>query len=583
MAIGNTLYFGDNLHVLKEYVKDETVDLVYLDPPFNSKASYNILFKSPVGEKSDAQLHAFQDTWRWEDGAEQAMAEVAKTNVAILNLLTSLKSFLGESDLMAYLAMMAPRLLELRRVLKRNGSIYLHCDPTASHYLKLLLDGVFGPDHFQNEIIWKRHSAHSSAKRYGPVHDVLLFFSKGDHFTWTNPRTGYAEEYLDRYYKYDDGDGRLYWRNSLTAAGTRNGSSGEEWRGHNPTEQGSHWKFTIENLDALDKAGKIYWPPGGGWPQIKRYRDELKGLAIGDIWDDIDKINPAGNERLRYPTQKPVALLNRIITASSKEGDVILDPFCGCGTAIHAAEDLKRQWIGIDITYLAIQVIEDRLKTWLPAAKYQLTGIPNDELAARKLAKLDPYTFQLWAVGKVGGQPRGKGADKGIDGEIAFLRGVRDYGRGIISVKAGQHVNPDMVRALKGTVDRERADVGIFICLDEPTRDMKTEAHTGGRIDLPGGNRPRIQIVTVPELISGPNLGIITTLNTIQAAEAVRAASRVRKKRKKKPTAAELRRQPQIPLPIKGGRAKEQQQPLPLNDPLLVPTPKTPRRNRRTS
>ena len=261
-----------------------------------------MLFKAPGGAQSQAQIEAFDDTWHWNESAERAFDEVltgGHSDAAIM--LKAMRSALGENDMMAYLAMMAVRLIELHRVLKPTGSLYLHCDPTASHYLKILLNSVFGPERFQNEIIWKRHSAHSSAKRYGPVHDTILFYSKSDKFTWLTPRVDYDEAYLDKYYKYDDGDGRLYWRNSLTAAGTRQGSSGQPWHGYSPASQGAHWKFTIENLDELDAAGKIYWPPGGGWPQIKRYREELKGLAISDIWDDIDKINPAGNERLGYP------------------------------------------------------------------------------------------------------------------------------------------------------------------------------------------------------------------------------------------------------------------------------------------
>lgn len=296
----NRLHFGDNLDVLRA-MPSETVDLIYLDPPFNSNANYNVLYGTKRGGASQAQSHAFQDTWSWGPEAQRALNQTAERHLEAGAILDAFQKIFDGSNMMAYLAMMSVRLVELHRVLRPTGSLYLHCDPTASHYLKLILDGIFGPTKFQNEIIWKRHSAHSSAKRYGPVHDVILLYSKGDQFTWTSPRTEYEQEYLDKYYKYDDGDGRLYWRNSLTAAGTRQGSSGKAWRGHDPASQGAHWKFTIENLEGLEEEGKIYWPPGGGWPQIKRYRDELKGLAVSDIWDDIDKINPAGNERLGYP------------------------------------------------------------------------------------------------------------------------------------------------------------------------------------------------------------------------------------------------------------------------------------------
>lgn len=222
--------------------------------------------------------------------------------------------------------------MELRRVLKATGSIYLHCDPTASHYLKVVMDAVFDPRRFRNEIIWKRTTAHSSAEKYAPVHDTILYYGRGDEPVWNKPRTGYDQAYLDKYYRFDDGDGRLYWRADLCAAGVRHGSSGKPWRGFSPTGKGMHWKFTVERLDELDREGRIYWPTGGtGWPQYKRYREELKGLSVSDLWDDIDRINPVGSERLGYPTQKPESLLERIVTASSNEGTRYLIRFADAG------------------------------------------------------------------------------------------------------------------------------------------------------------------------------------------------------------------------------------------------------------
>jgi site-specific DNA-methyltransferase (adenine-specific) len=308
----------------------------------------------------------------------------------------------------------------------------------------------------------------------------------------------------------------------------------------------------------------------------------MPGVPISEDWNDISPINSQAKERLHYPTQKPLSLLERIILTSSNEGDVVLDPFCGCGTAIHAAEKHHRRWIGIDITYLAIQVIEDRFKTWLPSARYEIDGIPKDELSARKLAALRPYQFQLWAVGRVGGRPRGKGADRGIDGEIIFLRSAKDYGRAIISVKAGKNINPDMIRALKGTVDREEAQMGVFICLDKPTKEMRTEAATGKNIELPGGMRPRIQIVTLEDLLAGPSLGVVTNLNIIQATAA--AKHQDRKRPPKVPTPQEIRESPSFKLPISGGKQKSAQQNLPIEEPLLVvPQPKSGRRRKRRS
>jgi SAM-dependent methyltransferase len=301
---------------------------------------------------------------------------------------------------------------------------------------------------------------------------------------------------------------------------------------------------------------------------------------VSDVWDDIDKINPAGNERLGYPTQKPLALLERIIDASSNRGEIVLDPFCGCGTAIHAAERLGRQWIGIDITYPAIQVIEDRVKKWLPGAKYEVAGIPYDEHSARKLAEMDPFTFQQWAVGRLGGQSRGRGADKGIDGQINFAVGQDEYWRAIVSVKAGRNVNPDMVRALKGVVEREGAQMGVFVCLDA-SREMRAEAAASDIVELPTGPRPKVQIVTVADLIANADIGIRAKLSAITSAEVARAASR--KKPPKRPTAESLRTAPRLPPMGIAGGGRRPQPPLPLDEPVLAQVAErtTPFRRRR--
>jgi DNA modification methylase len=418
------------------------------------------------------------------------------------------RTFLGDSDMLAYLAMMAPRLSELRRVLKPTGSLYLHCDPTASHYLKLLLDAVFAPTNFRNEIIWKRTTAHSSAKKFGPVHDVLLYYGKSDQVRWNAPRTDYEVEYLDRYYKFDDGDGRLYWRADLCAAGVRHGSSGKPWRGIDPTVKGMHWKFTTERLEELDKEGRIYWPPKGTMPQYKRYREELKGKAISDVWDDIDRINPVGAERLGYPTQKPQALLERILAASSDEGETVLDPFCGCGTTIAAAQKLNRRWIGIDITHLAITLIRSRLTdSFGAAAEYEVIGEPVSLPDATKLAHDDPYQFQWWALGLVGARPveEKKGADKGVDGRIYFHTGEKKTRQIVLSVKAG-HVSVSHLRDLRGVLEREQADIGVLISLEEPTAPMRKEAASAGFYTSPWGKHPRLQLLTVDELLTGKGI-----------------------------------------------------------------------------
>ena len=387
--------------------------------------------------------------------------------------------------------------------------------------------------------------------------DTILFYTKSDNFTWTGLRLDYEEEYLEHFYKFDDRDGRLYWRNSLTAAGTRKGSSGKAWRGFDPNSQGAHWKFTVENLEMLDKDGEIYWPPKGGWPQIKRYRDELRGIAVSDIWDDVNKINPTGNERLGYPTQKPQALLERIISASSNPGDVVLDPFCGCGTTIHAAQKLDRQWIGIDVTYLAINLIKRRLRdAFGEEIEFEEKGQPTDLGGARQLAENDKFQFQHWALSLVHARPLkegdGKGADRGVDGLLYFYetgdaqnpgsactsragsgaspepssreavargrttehaRRVRSSElkresvhreKSIVQVKGGGTGAKD-IRDLIGTVENQRAIGGILITLDKPTKPMRDEAATAGRYEakLWQKDYPKIQIVTIAGLLDG--------------------------------------------------------------------------------
>ena len=506
------LYYGDNLEVLREKIAPKSVDLVYLDPPFNSKQDYNVLFSESPGVKSHAQIKAFTDTWTWDDVAEATYHDIVSNAPGpVVTAVAALREFVGKrSDVMAYLVMMAVRLQELHRVLKPTGSLYLHCDPTASHYLKVLLDTIFGPTNFRNEVIWKRTSAHSSAKRYAPIHDVLLYYGKGPKAKWNSPRGPYDEGYLDRYYRFDDGDGRLYWRADLCAAGVRKGSSGQPWRGFDPSKKGMHWKFTVDRLDELDAEGRIYWPPGGtGWPQYKRYRDELKGKAVPDIWTDIDRINPVGNERLGYPTQKPRALLERIIAASTDPGDLVLDPFCGCGTTIEAAEHLGRRWIGIDITYLAIALIEYRLHDAFPSPSYGEDGIPKDMVSAHALAEKDRHEFQNWALRLIRAKPATgapkKGSDYGVDGVLHWIDDAdENLKTAIVSVKSG-HVNSGMVRELRGTVASHGAQVGLFITLEPATKPMRLEAVKAGFHHSEGWGQdyPALQILQVEDLLSG--------------------------------------------------------------------------------
>jgi DNA modification methylase len=547
---GNILYYGDNLPVLREIVTDESVDLVYLDPPFNSQATYNVLFKAPTGEQSHAQIEAFEDTWHWGKSAEQAFDEVMSSgNTDVAELLRAMRSFLKENDMMAYLAMMAIRLIELHRVLKESGSLYLHCDPSASHYLKLLMDAVFAPVNFKNEIIWKRSGSHNSAQRFGPLHDVILYYAKSDQSKWYQQRQSYDEAYkTTKFGKIDPKTGEPFQDVALTGPGLRTGDSGQPWRGFDPGASGRHWQpasylYTkyeqitgeklnqfplLQRLDELDRIGLIYWPKKSGQPRYKQFLSDAPGLPLQDVWTDISPINSQAQERLGYPTQKPEALLERIIGASTGEGDIVLDPFCGCGTATHAAQRLNRRWIGIDITHLAISLIEKRLNDAFPGITYEVHGTPKDLDGAHDLAGRDKYQFQWWAVSLVKAVPFGgkkKGADTGIDGLIYFKdfdkKGKATTEKIVVSVKGGESVGVSMIRDLAHVVDREKAKMGLFITLAEPTGPMRTEAVKEGYFEASNGKYLKLQIVTVGELLTGkkPDLPPLDTSVFGKAAE----------------------------------------------------------------
>ena len=523
--MANHLYYGDNLEVLRAHIKDESVDLVYLDPPFNSNATYNVLFRSPAGVASQAQIEAFEDTWQWNNQAENAFDEVMQgRNADVANMLGAMRSFLKENDMMAYLTHMAVRLVELHRVLKPTGSIYLHCDPTASHYLKLLMDAVFGPQNFVSELIWKRTSSHNSAVRWGPIHDTILMYAKSDEFTWNKIYQPYDQSYVDEFYRHEDKVGR-YRLGDLTGAGRRTGESGQPWRDVNPDDKGRHWAVpvnalvrvghteaalsamsTSRKLDLLQELGLIEWPKSGGIPQFKRYLKFQQGAPIQDIITDIQPISTHAQERLGYPTQKPVALLERILSASSNPGDVVLDPFCGCGTTVHASQKLDRQWIGIDITHLSVSLIENRLKTAFRGIAFEVHGRPKDLDGAKDLASRDKHDFQIWATTQINNaQPfrsGKKGADGGIDGHIFFRSGAKTHEKAIISIKGGG-VGVKDIRELIAVVDRERAKIGIYVTLETPTGPMVKEAAGAGLYDGPTGKVPKIQIVTIEDLFAG--------------------------------------------------------------------------------
>lgn len=568
--MSNLLYFGDNLKVMREFIKDESVDLIYLDPPFNSNASYNILFRSPL-EPATAQVKAFEDTWRWDTEAQAAFDAVQQRSPDTFRLLLALKSFLGTSDVMAYLAMMAIRLVEMRRILKSTGSLYLHCDPTASHYLKILLDGIFGASMFRNEIVWKRNSAHSDGKQgarhFGRITDAILFYSKEEKPVWNQQYKPYDEKYIERDYRRVDADQRRYRLDNIQGpGGAEKGNPFYEVMGVS-----RHWRYSKDKMEELIRQGRIIQTRPGAVPQYKRYLDEMPGIPLQNLWDDIPVINNRSKEMLGYPTQKPMALLERIILTSSNPGDIVMDPFCGCGTAVHAAEKLGRKWIGIDITYVALKVIRDRLALNFPSVRYAMRGIPRDVEAARRLAEQTPHEFQNWAISELGGNSRGKGGDRGIDGDIVFMTGRDQYGRAIISVKGGKYVAPAALRELIGTVKRERAECGILICFGPPSREMRREAAEAGQVDLPGGNLPRIRIVTVEELLKGVKLGLTVVLDSISSAS---EAKRVQAKRQRKAKPGDPK-QKNMMLPLKGGKSlgapRGKSLELPLDDAVTKP------------
>jgi DNA modification methylase len=536
----NQLYYGDNLDVLKRYVKDESVDLVYLDPPFNSRQDYNVLFAEKDGSQSSSQIRAFEDTWEWNIDAERAYEQIVEQGGRVADALRAFRTFLFASDMMAYLAMMAPRLVELRRVLKETGSIYLHCDPTASHYLKILMDAVFGPQFFRSEMVWKRSSAHSDTKQglrnYGHIHDVLLFYAKGEEITWNPQFTKYDESYTGRDYRLlDEETGRHFRRGDLTAA-RPGGDTEYEWRVKKhagvrerwiadlndeflrPEEgweytgvrpyPGRYWAYSKENLKKFALDGRLRHT-FDGMPEYKRYLDEMPGVPLQDIWTDIGPIGALAQERLGYPTQKPEALLERILKASSNEGDLVLDPFCGCGTTVQVAQRLNRRWIGIDITHLAIGLIKKRLSdAFGPEVKstYDVIGEPTDYAGAAELAAEDKYQFQWWALGQVGARPaeQKKGADRGIDGRLYFHDDDSGQSKQIVfSVKAGG-VSVPQVRDLVGVLAREKAEIGVFLCFEEPTKPMLREAAEAGLYRSSDGTTyPRLQILTIQQILDG--------------------------------------------------------------------------------
>jgi site-specific DNA-methyltransferase (adenine-specific) len=515
--VENTLYYGDNLDILKRYIPDESVDLVYLDPPFKSNQNYNVLFKEKNGSQAASQIRAFEDTWTWSQDDEAIYADLVTNGGKVADCLQAFRTFLGPCDMLAYLVMMAPRLVEFRRAMKPTASIYLHCDEVASHYLKMLMDAIFGPMNFQSQVIWKRTTAHSNVYRaYGAITDTIFFYSKTNKFTWNQPYINQTPEDIASKFPNIDKDGRRWRSENLRNPGIRpnlhypyTASNGITYQPHP-----NGWTCTLEKMQKLDREGRLHFPlKTGGRLRLKLCADESLGIKAQNLWDDISPVGAQATERLGYPTQKPEALLERIIQASSNEGDLVLDPFCGCGTTVAAAQKLKRRWIGIDITHLAITLMKKRLLDAFGAeAQFKVTGEPTSLPDAAALAESDPYQFQWWALGLLGARPveQKKGADKGIDGKIVFQGDAPGiFETVILSVKAG-HITANHVRDLRGVVDRERAAIGVLISMEGPTKPMQTEAVTTGFFESKtwGKKYPKVQLMTIAELLAGKKISM---------------------------------------------------------------------------
>lgn len=529
----NHLYYGDNLTIMQRMAK-HSVDLIYLDPPFNSKKNYNLMYKTMTGMPVPEQVEAFCDTWEMDAEKE----ELAK-KMPILMREHGVEDYYVEfwrlwinalrhtqPHLLAYLIYMVQRLLHMKSLLRPTGSIYLHCDPAASHYIKVMMDGIFGHENFQNEIVWKRTSAHSGAKRYGPVHDTILFYTIGQKFKWNVIYGEYDQQYVDAFFTHLDADGRRWQRTDLTGPGVRHGDSGLPWRDYNPTERGRHWqppsyfyeryvKLTgddlakyplIDRLEKMDAAGMIHWPKkAGGMPRGKRFLEDAQGIPLQDVWTDIKPIHNMAVERLGYPTQKPIALLDRIIQSSTDKGDVVFDPFCGCGTTIYSAVKNERKWIGCDIAILSIRLVREILTgdeyRLVEGTHFDVSGIPVGVEQAQELAKTAPFQFQHWLVERVGGFPmQQKVADKGIDGRMYFetKQGLKSM---VLSVKGGK-IRPTDLRDLRGVLEREPdTELAGFLCLHEPTKAMREEAARAGQFRYGDVMYDRMQILTVKDIL----------------------------------------------------------------------------------
>lgn len=552
----NSLYYGDNLEVLRKHIRDETVDLCYIDPPFNSKRNYNQIYNNIGREEDRAQAQAFVDTWTWDAHANECFEQILSNENRVqtqqsIELIGGLERVLGRGSLFAYLVSMTARIAEIHRTLKPTGSFYLHCDPTASHYLKLILDGIFvaGGGDYKNEIIWRRTSSHNTRRSFGPIHDVIFFYTKSDKYIFNIVRRPYMKGHVESRYTKDE-TGELKFTsggNILTGSGKTNGDSGKVWRGFDPSAKNRHWAVpgfltedlgedflnlpVLEKLEGLFKLGRIEIKEGTEYPTPVRYLKPNDGQPVQDIWafqpytektvyettkgidSDVAWHGTTSPERLGYPTQKPEGLLERIINASSNEGDTILDAYCGCGTTVAVAQRLKRNWIGIDITYQSVALVLRRLESAFGKAVLDtitLNGIPRDMKSAVALAnKKDDRLrkeFEKWAALTYTNNRAiindRKGADRGIDGVAYFMTGKRDNAKIIIQVKSGG-VKRNDIATLRGDMEREKAALAVFITLEKATKPMIEEAKAAGQYthEQMGRNYDRIQIVTIEEIL----------------------------------------------------------------------------------
>ena len=510
----NRLYYGDCLTIMQDFGL-ASVDLIYLDPPFNSNRQYNAIYKDETGRPLPDQIEAFCDMWELDAERERVIRTMpvlmreAGIDDATAELWRMWMRALRDTQprLLAYLSYMAQRLLIMQRILKPTGSLYLHCDPTVSHYVKPLLDAIFGHNNFRNEVIWKRTSGHSDAQRFGSVHDVILFYSRDKRAVWNPTYQPFDRDYVERYYRYQDADGRRWMSGDASASGLQGGGYEYEWKGILRT-----WRVPQRSMEELDAQGRIFYTKNG-IARIKRYLDESKGLKAQDVWTDIGALRSWHAERLGYATQKPLALLERIIKASSNPGDVVLDPFCGCATTMEAAHKLGRQWVGIDIAIHAIKrVARIRLTERLGLIEGQdfiVEGVPRTREGAHDLWRRDKYHFQKWAVEQIEGFVTTKrSADGGIDGRVYFaVPHAQDLQSMVVEVKGGKNVGIGVMRELQGVLEYDTALMAGLIVL-EPLGKVKARNFAkfmgkAGTLTILGIEYPRLQVLTVDEILDG--------------------------------------------------------------------------------